>query len=116
MRIDNHNHVKGPGDFLPPDDSVREAARERAVEILADIVLDEFVADAARRGEAMTVLTDGEYDAINAAYDLGPVAYWHATQTALRRALQSDATAEAARRVDAMEREDEADYCAEVAV
>jgi len=113
MSHTNWKDIPGPGDALPPETSDREEVRERAVEILAEIELDELMKDEASRGEAMTTLTDDEYAAINAAYDEGPMAYWQATKTALRRALKAQARAEAERIVAVMEREDEADRLAE---
>lgn len=111
MQTQNHNHIAAPVEA--PDNSMHEATHDRAVEILAEVVLDELVSNPHRRGEAMLTLEDAEYDAINAAYDYGPQAHWLATQTALRRALRAEAVAEAERRVKALGREDLRDWIEE---
>lgn len=115
MSHTNWKDFPGPGDALPPEPPDREEVCERAIELIAEIELDELVKDKARRGEAMTTLTDEEYESINAAYDEGPLAYWQATKTALRRAFKVQAREEAERIVALMEREDEADRLAEQA-
>lgn len=111
MLIENYHHILGPGDQMPPDNSVREAARERAVEILTDVVLDGFMQDMLRIGEARGCFTRDEDDAIDAAIRSGnAMKVGLLTMQAVRRVIRIEAEKEADRRVDRMERDDEADY------
>jgi hypothetical protein len=106
----NHHHIQAPIEAPEPRD---EAARERAVELLTEIVTDEFMQDLVRVDEARGFFLRSEDAAICAAIIAGDaMRVGQITIEACRRVVEIAAEAEAERRVDAMEREDEANYYA----
>lgn len=114
MNYQHKHDLPGPGDQLPPDDSVREAARERAVEILTEEVLDELMGNLRTISEARGFFTTTEDAQIDAAIrDGDAMKVGQITIAAVRRVVKIAAETEAEHRVDAMEREDEADYYAD---
>ena len=67
-----------------------------ALEEMARSLVDQWVKDPFRSGEAGMCLSDDEYDAITAAYCSGdPIAHFRATDTAIRRVLAELAEREA---------------------
>lgn len=67
-----------------------------ALEAMARSLVDQWVKDPFRSGEAGMCLADDEYDAITAAYCSGdPIAHYQATDRAIRRVLSEWAAREA---------------------
>lgn len=115
MKITNWQHV---GDApLPPDNSDMDAARDAAHEALVEIITDERMQSAAWVSDAQGDFSQAEYDAVTAAIVAGDAMQVGAlTLAAVRDSIRRGAKEEADRRLDALEREDEADYYAAVAV
>lgn len=110
----NYHHITAPIEAPEPPDT---AAREQAVELLTPVVTDEYMQDIVRVDEARGFFLRSEDAAICAAIMAGDaMRVGQMTIAACRRVVEIAAEAEAERRVDAMEREDEADcYAARVA-
>ena len=67
-----------------------------ALEAMARSLVDQWVKETNRAGEAGMCLSDDEYDAITAAYCSGdPIAHFQATDKAIRRVLAELAEREA---------------------
>ena len=78
-----------------------------ALEAMARSLVDQWVKDQFRSGEAGMCLSDDEYDAITAAYCSGdPVAHFHATDIAIRRVLSEWAAREAGQELERQQREE----------
>ena len=134
MQITNWKTCPGPGDMLPLDTSVRDEAlaaiRNEAESFLAESIANERMASIAWVSDAQCDFSTAEYDEITAAIinaDLADKAGSDAALPALarigrlmleatRRSIKRDADKAAQECADRMEKEDEADYCAEVAV
>lgn len=89
-----------------------------ALEAMARSLVDQWVADPYKAGEAGMCLSDDEYDAITAAYCSGdPIAHFRATDTAIRRVLAELAEREAEPALERQQREErrrhEEDYAAD---
>lgn len=127
MQIDNWKNMPGPGDQSPPDDSIREAAREalrpQATRVIADSIYAERIKSAAWVSDAQGDFSQDEYDAITAQLCAGLTSMDLGIATALiemrigalvlgatHAALRRGAMKEAAARMERLEREDEADY------
>lgn len=115
MQITNHNHVKGPGDQLPPDDSVREAAieamRGEALVVITESVFEERMASASWVSDAQGDFSQVEYNEITVALVGGDaMKVGLLTLEATRRSIRRGAEKEASYRLDKIEHEDEADY------
>ena len=114
MNLQFSRDLPGPGDQLQPDNSVREMARDRIIEILTRVITDELMQNRVRIAEARGFFTTREHDAIEAAIMAGDaMAVGMLTIAACRRVIAIEAEAQAERRADAMDREDESDYAAE---
>lgn len=88
-----------------------------ALEAVAQSLVDQWVKNTVKAGEAGMCLSDDEYDAITAAYCSGdPIAHFHATDTAIRRVLAEWAAREAEQELKRKQREErrrhEEDYAA----
>lgn len=78
-----------------------------ALEAMARSLVDQWVKDPFRSGEAGMCLSDDEYDAITAAYCSGdPIAHFRATDTAIRRVLAELAEREAEQELERQQREE----------
>ena len=67
-----------------------------ALEAVAQSLVDQWVKNTVKAGEAGMCLSDDEYDAITDAYCSGdPIAHFHATDIAIRRVLAEWAAREA---------------------
>ena len=78
-----------------------------ALEAMARSLVDQWVKDPFRSGEAGMCLSDDEYDAITAAYCSGdPIAHFRATDTAIRRVLAELAEREAEQELKCRQREE----------
>ena len=96
------------------DNSVHEAARDKAIDIMTKEITDELMQSRVRVAEARGFFNTREDDAIEAAIMAGDaMAVGMLTIAACRRVIAIEAEAQAERRADAMDREDEADYAAE---
>lgn len=96
---------------LPPDNSDMDAARDAAHEALVEIITDERMQSAAWVSDAQGDFSQAEYDAVTAAIVAGDaMQVGMLTIGACRRVVAVQAESEAERRVELMEREDEADY------
>lgn len=113
MQITNHHNI---GDApLPPDNSVREAARDKAHAILTELITDERMASAAWVSDAQGDFSQAEYDAITDAVVAGnAMQVGFLTMAAVRASIRSGAVIEANHRLNALEREDASDYTREV--
>lgn len=78
-----------------------------ALEAMARSLVDQWVKDQFRSGEAGMCLSDDEYDAITAAYCSGDaLAHFQATDKAIRRVLAEWAAREAGQELERQQREE----------
>ena len=78
-----------------------------ALEAMARSLVDQWVKDQFRSGEAGMCLSDDEYDAITAAYCSGDaLAHFQATDKAIRRVLAEWAAREAGQELEHQQREE----------
>jgi hypothetical protein len=78
-----------------------------ALQAMARSLVDQWVKNTVKAGEAGMFLSDDEYDAITAAYCSGdPIAHFHATDTAIRRVLAEWAAREAGQGLERQQREE----------
>ena len=78
-----------------------------ALEAMARSLVDQWVKETNRAGEAGMCLSDDEYDAITAAYCAGdPVAHFQATDKAVRRVLAEWAERDAEQELERKQREE----------
>lgn len=111
MRVTNWKQV--PDAPMPPDDSVREAARDEAHKILTDLITDERMASAAWVSDSQCDFSDAEHNAITAAIVAGDaMQVGLLTIAAVRDSIRTGSGIEANYRLDALEREDDRDFAA----
>lgn len=111
MQVTNWKNV--PDAPLPPDNSAMDAVRDAAHEALVEIITDERMQSAAWVSDAQCDFSDTEYSAITTAVVAGDVMHiGMLTIAAVRDSIKRGAKEEADRRLDALEREDDADYYA----
>lgn len=78
-----------------------------ALEAVAQSLVDQWVKNTVKAGEAGMCLSDDEYDAITAAYCSGDaLAHFRATDTAIRRVLAELAAREAGQELERQQREE----------
>lgn len=139
MLIQNHHHVPGPGDCMPPDmsrDEARREARPEAVKVIADFIFAERMTSLAWISDAQGDFLQAEYNAMDAtiaeiaakaatiraneqtgSYQPGLLLQklggllFSATEASIRRGAEKEAEI----RLYRMEREDEAGYLVEQA-
>ncbi|WP_407280574.1 hypothetical protein U5817_09840 [Aromatoleum evansii] len=137
MLIQNHRHVPGPGDRMPPDmhrEEARREARPEAVKVISDFIFAERMASLAWISDAQGDFLQAEYNAMDATIaeiaaktaailengqtgssQLGLLLQklggqlFAATEASIRRGADKEAEI----RLDRMEREDEAGYLVE---
>lgn len=102
--------LPGPGDIWHDSRTDDQAERDECIDVISTAVLDEWMTDPSRVGEARQLISDADSMIVNQSIARGD--YMHAgllESNGARRAMTAAARAEASIRYERMVREDDRD-------